>query len=213
MKGRKWGFQADSKVTSCAWTKLLLDNSSENQEFDDPLLRQATGSGIFHMPAHRDPQGVCEEFLREIYLHTTEHLKIKIGREIFDITPMDCWLTLPATWSDRAKAATKSAAEKAGFGSRAFDRLYTITEPEAAALATLKQYEAGKGLYPIKVSYSLPIFLLSVCIHLAFSLMRRQAGDNILVCDCGGGTVDITTYAVFTTDPLQFEELCEGIGM
>lgn len=35
----------------------------------------------------------------------------------------------------------------------------------------------------------------------------------MLVCDCGGGTVDITTYVVFTTKPLQFEELCEGIGM
>jgi hypothetical protein len=124
---------------------------------------------------------VSEDFLREIYLHTIEHLKIKIGREIFDITPMDCWLTLPATWSDRAKAATTSAAEQAGFGSRAFDRLYTITEPEAAALVTLKEYEAGKGLYPIKVSYSpnIPFLCLYISCILTYAPPGRRQYNGL----------------------------------
>lgn len=39
-----------------------------------------------------------------------------------------------------------------------------------------------------------------------------QEKENVLVCDCGGGTVDITTYSIFTTKPLQFEELCVGAG-
>ncbi|KAF8848716.1 Hsp70 family protein-like protein [Acephala macrosclerotiorum] len=190
LEGIKWGFQANTKVMSCAWTKLLLDRGSDGQEHDDPMLRQATGSGIFHLPKHRDAEGVCEDFLREVYEHVTQHIGMKIGQGLFDVTPMDCWLTIPATWSDRAKASTKDAAKRAGFGSRKAlgDCLSTIMEPEAAALAALKRYEAGESINPIK------------------------AGENVLVCDCGGGTVDITTYVVFTTDPLQFEELCEGIG-
>lgn len=35
----------------------------------------------------------------------------------------------------------------------------------------------------------------------------------VLVCDCGGGTVDITTYRIQTTSPaLRFEELAVGQG-
>jgi hypothetical protein len=79
---------------------------------------------------------------------------MKIGQGLFDATPMDCWLTLLATWSDRAKAATKDAAERAGFGSRKAlgDRLFTIMEPEAAALTALKRYEVGESINPINVS-------------------------------------------------------------
>lgn len=41
-----------------------------------------------------------------------------------------------------------------------------------------------------------------------------QAGENILVCDAGGGTVDITTYTIVETTPsLVFDEICVGIGM
>jgi hypothetical protein len=40
-----------------------------------------------------------------------------------------------------------------------------------------------------------------------------QVGDGVLVCDCGGGTVDITTYTIIHTKPmLEFEELLVGVG-
>lgn len=33
------------------------------------------------------------------------------------------------------------------------------------------------------------------------------------MCDCGGGTVDITTYSIEETEPrLEFEEICVGGG-
>lgn len=35
-----------------------------------------------------------------------------------------------------------------------------------------------------------------------------------MVCDCGGGTVDITSYTIEKLEPLpSFEEICVGIGM
>ncbi|KOS38019.1 hypothetical protein ACN38_g11178 [Penicillium nordicum] len=37
-------------------------------------------------------------------------------------------------------------------------------------------------------------------------------GDCLVVCDAGGGTVDIITYRVKETDPLRFEEATEGTG-
>jgi len=33
------------------------------------------------------------------------------------------------------------------------------------------------------------------------------------VCDCGGGTVDITTYNIVDVSPrLEFDEICVGVG-
>ncbi|KAK4861131.1 hypothetical protein LT330_004047 [Penicillium expansum] len=37
-------------------------------------------------------------------------------------------------------------------------------------------------------------------------------GDCLVVCDAGGGTVDIITYRVKQTDPLRFEEATKGTG-
>lgn len=93
---------------------------------------------------------------------------------------------MSAIWSDAAKAATRSAAHEAGFGSRPGDEIFMVPEPEAAAIATLK-YLAGDE--------------------------QVQPGDGILVCDCGGGMVDITTYTIINTQPmLDFEELLVGDG-
>lgn len=37
--------------------------------------------------------------------------------------------------------------------------------------------------------------------------------ENILICDCGGGTVDITTYVITQVSPcLTFDELHIGAG-
>ena len=45
-------------------------------------------------------------------------------------------------------------------------------------------------------------------------LTASQSGpQNVLICDCGGGTVDIVTYKVALKDGrLQFEELLVGAG-
>ncbi|KAB8303126.1 hypothetical protein EYC80_004577 [Monilinia laxa] len=85
----------------------------------------------------------------------------------FDNTPMECWVTLPAVWSEEAKFATLKAAKYAGFGKRAGDEIYTIAE----------------------------------------------AKENISMCDCGGSTIDITTYTIVQVQPyLTFDELFVGVG-
>ena len=48
-------------------------------------------------------------------------------------------------------------------------------------------------------------------------LTRWQHGDNVLVVDAGGGTIDISSYAVTNNRPLQVEELfqpkCEPVHL
>lgn len=65
-----------------------------------------------------------------------------------------------------------------------------IREPEAAAVATISYLTQGGSEQQIKV------------------------GDSILICDCGGGTVDISTYRISAVKPkLTFKELLVGTGM
>lgn len=124
------------------------------------------------LPPFRDAAGVCEDYLREIYTYVSAKLREQMTDLTFANTPIQCWVTLPAVWSEEAKCATLKAAKNAGFGMRKGDEIFTIAEPEAAAIATLKEYSKLGAMNPI------------LC------------NENILICDCGGGTIDITTYKI-----------------
>ncbi|KAF5877191.1 putative hsp70 family protein [Botrytis fragariae] len=189
LKSDQWGFDVDPKQTSCSWTKLLLDKSSIFGEDDDIISKTVIDEGMMHLPSHRNCNGVCEDFLHALYVEFAGYAERTLGTDVFKMSPIDCWITLPAIWSDEAKHATLNAARKAGFATNPMDQVHTIVEPEAAAIATLKELAAPGTLNAV------------------------QRGDNVLICDCGGGTVDITTYTVTSVAPkLTFEELCIGTG-
>ena len=61
-------------------------------------------------------------------------------------------------------------------------KISLISEPEAAAVYTLKAIQPN---------------------HL-------RAGDNFIVCDAGGGTVDLISYEIEQTSPLRIQESVEG---
>ena len=152
-----WGFEVHPKLTSYSWTKLLLDNNATVGEHDNPAFSEVTGSGILQLPPFRDAAGVCEDFLHEVYTHVSKKLCEVLTPITFENTPMECWIALPAIWSDEAKDATLASAKKAGFGNRAGDEVFTIAEPEAAAIATLKKLAAPDALDPIEVSQHIDI--------------------------------------------------------
>ncbi|KAM3505005.1 hypothetical protein MY11210_008142 [Beauveria gryllotalpidicola] len=184
----RWGGDVKDNMMSCMWTKLLLDTSEETEEYDDPSLQEAAGSVLFHVPPGMSAQQVCQDFLAQIYRHVMKVLKAQYPAHL-DMTPIEFYFTMPAIWTDSAQAATKAAAGGAGFGSRSLDTMHMITEPKAAAIAALKE-ELAPG-----------------------SPNEAKVGDNILILDCGGGTVDITTYTITQTYPITaFDEICEGSG-
>jgi molecular chaperone DnaK (HSP70) len=122
------------------------------------------------------------DYLTKIYEHTMETLTRRYGETFMSSTKVDFVLTVPAVWSDAAKNATLQAAEKAGMGHR--HELKLISEPEAAAVYTLKTIQPS-GL---------------------------KIGDNFVVCDAGGGTVDLIAYKVTQLHPLRVEESAVGTG-
>lgn len=151
IQSNKWGFEVNPRLISYSWTKLLLDKNAATGEYDDPALSRMAGSGMLRLPRFRDAAGVCEDFLREVYLYVSRKLRQQMTDFTFETTPMECWITLPAIWSDEAKDATLAAAKNAGFGNRAGDEVFTIAEPEAAAISTLKSFSRPTALNAIKV--------------------------------------------------------------
>ncbi|OJJ02097.1 hypothetical protein ASPVEDRAFT_887752 [Aspergillus versicolor CBS 583.65] len=183
----RWGYQVEPGMMSYSWTKLLLDRGTPLTSYD-AALEGAAAIGMFRLPEDKDAVQVASDFLSGVYEHILTTIAKQITEEALRVTPLEFWFTVPAIWSDEAKHSTLEAARRAGFGSMRAniqDTICLIPEPEAAAIAALRR-----------------------------SLIRRiQPDDGVLVCDCGGGTVDITTYLVKQVQPtLKFEELCTGIG-
>ena len=83
-----------------------------------------------------------------------------------------------------AQSKTRSCAERAGMGSGT--TLHIISEPEAAAIYSLDAMDPH-GL---------------------------EVGDTFVVCDAGGGTVDLITYTVSALKPiLRLTEASIGSGL
>lgn len=184
-----WGYEVEAGSKSYSWTKLLLDAKALRSSDDDPNLPAAISSGLLALPPGKQAVDVVADYLTKIHNHIIGAIHEKFGgSDIFDLTPIEYWLTVPAIWSDEAKFATRQAALRAGFGKRDIDEVNLISEPEAAAILALK-----------------------ASIDRTDDLVKVNCG--VLVCDCGGGTVDITSYRVVRTQPrLVLSESSAGRG-
>ncbi|MFE1441748.1 Hsp70 family protein [Streptomyces sp. NPDC058739] len=87
-------------------------------------------------------------------------------------------ITVPAIWKDAEKRAMRDAAEAAGLPADE-ERLLLVSEPEAAAVYCA--LTSGTLLGPARPEGRLDVW---------------TAGSRFMVVDCGGGTVDITSYQI-----------------
>ncbi|KAG2233575.1 hypothetical protein INT48_009362 [Thamnidium elegans] len=131
---------------------------------------------------------VIADYLRMFHAHVcAELLKGFAGN--YDQSKFRYCLTVPAMWSDRAKAAMREAAIRAGLVSRSDppERLTLISEPEAAALYCEKKSEQ-------------------------FNLSH---GQRFMICDAGGGTVDLIVFEIDENGPSKkrtLKEVTNGHG-
>ena len=183
--GPRWGYQVEPGMTAYSWTKLLLDQHTPLTDFDDRALNKASGVGIMMLPEGKTAIDVVADYLAEVYRHIMKTIGKQISEEALRVTPIEFWFTIPAIWSDQAQAATREAAERAGFSNveRRQDRIYMVSEPEAAAITALEKYTRSNVEGSVRVRFY-PILTSGLVID-----CFPQRGDGVLVCDCGGGTV------------------------
>jgi len=191
----KWGFQFRPEESRLRCIKLFLDRSQKLPFYVSPLETAAQLKTY-----NKTVADAVADYLAQIHNHTTDALTRRYGETFMRSTAVEWVLTCPAVWSDAAKNATLQAAEKAGMGAR--DKILMITEPEAAAVYTLKTMQPN---------------------HL-------HVGDNFVVCDAGGGTVEwvlcaqrkrsymlanmssLIAYKITSLKPLRVEESAVGTG-
>lgn len=104
--------------------------------------------------------------------------------DIFKNSNVTVMLTVPAMWSDAAKENTFQAAELAGICDEG-RVIKFITEPEAAAIAEL-QIRIAKG--------------------------QLEQSDCVIICDAGGGTVDLVSYQVRKVNPIELDQVVVADG-
>jgi molecular chaperone DnaK (HSP70) len=169
-----WGYQVTPAMNSYAWFKLRLDDSSKMTDFDDLTvgkMSNSQGKGLLELPRGKSVEDVCADFLSCVHDHFMARLTKTYGSAMLTATPMEFWLTVPAIWSDKAKAVTRSAARRAGFCSRAGDEMFLISEPEAAAAASISKMTGSGVDNQLKVGdggkYSISV-LSPCCVELIF---------------------------------------------
>jgi molecular chaperone DnaK (HSP70) len=142
----------DSTLLKCF--KLHL---SDNQEYGE-LPPLTVGSETI------DPIRPIADYLQRFHQYVMEELRKGFANN-YDPERFRYCLTVPAIWSDMAKASMREAAIRSGIISRddPVERLILISEPEAAALYCEKRSESW----------------------------NLQHGDKFMIVDAGGGTVDL----------------------
>lgn len=144
---KPWGYKLQPGMKPCAWMKYHLDKAGHPSPYDDPKLNQEIRDGLFSAPNGKRVEEILIDYLKEILKYTVKWLKEEYQEEILDVTTIKFWLTKPAKWGDEAQIkllrAVKAAAREAGFyGIREEDEFGLISEPEAAAFATLADEES-----------------------------------------------------------------------
>ncbi|KAJ4249431.1 hypothetical protein NW762_012286 [Fusarium torreyae] len=111
-----------------------------------------------------------------------------VGNRMLKISRVHVVVTLPAIWPHYVRGRMTEALKHAGLLGISRDgetTLSFISEPEAAALTCLEENSDRPDV---------------------------GVGDHFIVCDAGGGTVDIITYKVEKLNPLIVSESIEGDG-
>ncbi|PPR00589.1 hypothetical protein CVT26_009864 [Gymnopilus dilepis] len=167
-----WGLEAKNAspvpgTTRCEWFKLFL----EPHALRDP---NAIDRRLPAIPEGKRPVDLIIDFLGCLWEYAKDQITKEIGA-VADLNTADVWLTVPAAWDARGCDIMREAAITAGLVASSHagdtnwrDRLRIITEPEAAAVH---------------------------CAQLT-DLHHLKPSQNFIVCDAGGGTVDLAVYKI-----------------
>ncbi|CAO2655886.1 Nn.00g046890.m01.CDS01 [Neocucurbitaria sp. VM-36] len=176
------------------WGSLIPPNAQRHMW--TKLLLDARQMGVLskisrEVPTDKQPVEIIADFLRQVRSHLIKNLDQKYGQTLWKTLPVTLVVTVPAVWSDVAKDRTLEAVRNAGFNKHELPQLketLIATEPESAAVYTMKTLRGTTQDDQFAI------------------------GDGFIVCDMGGGTVDLISYRVAGLDPTVIEEATVGNG-
>lgn len=135
-QGLTWGSLIPPNVPRHMWTKLQLDSHEGGQM---AKIKHEVSAASGHTP--KEAIEVVADFLAQVKTHLIKNLDQSYGPVLWRTLPITLVVTVPAVWSDLAKARTLEAVDRAGFNARDMSQLcntVVVTEPESAAIYTIK---------------------------------------------------------------------------
>ncbi|KAG8215222.1 hypothetical protein J3R82DRAFT_8765 [Butyriboletus roseoflavus] len=187
-----WGLEAKNASSMpgtlrCEWFKLFLEpRALRDESAIDPRLPQ--------IPPGKTAMNLIVDFLTCLWEYAKEEITREIGA-VADLNAADVVVTCPAAWDAKGCDLMRAAAIEAGLVQSARagdihwrDRLRIITEPEAAAVH---------------------------CARLT-DLHKLRTSQNFMICDAGGGTVDLACYKITgqvgQNGNIEIAEMCARSG-
>jgi molecular chaperone DnaK (HSP70) len=186
LKGTQWGSLIPPNVSRHMWTKLQLDCTQTGEAAKVLEEQQKAAQRLDEQPVD-----IVADFLRHVREHLIKTLDEEYHREVWSTLPITLVVTVPAVWSDAAKGRTLQAVNQASFNNACFlalNQTLLATEPEAAAIYTIKTLRGTT------------------------QNQRLAIDDGFVICDMGGGTVDLVSYRVAQLQPTVVEEATIGTG-
>ncbi|KAI0532864.1 hypothetical protein GGR58DRAFT_148013 [Xylaria digitata] len=180
-----WGSLVEPDCDPVRWFKLLL----VHEEDLDPDLKSSEfihKARKFLAEEGKTAVNLVADYLCALWDHTLETIKRAVGEALLKALRFNVVITVPAIWKEYARGYMEQAARDAGILNERLagdTTLKFVPEPEAAGLSTLSD------------------------------VTRKVSKDDVFViCDAGGGTVDLITYKVSNAKPIAIEEAVEGKG-
>jgi hypothetical protein len=181
----QWGFyaKANRNMLPIRWFKVLLDEEHMQKGLEGDVIVRTTKEYLTN--ARKSAEDVIADYLGLVWKFTIGEIQKHHTADVKTAFKFRIVITIPAIWNPEAVEKTKRAISKAGLPGNAL--VQAVEEPAAAAIATLNQMMRAEP----------------DCV---------QQGDCYLVCDAGGGTVDLISYEVHSVDPLQIEPIVKADG-
>jgi len=175
--GYKWGPEVRQLEKRQEWFKLGIEGLKYAASSTVDMSRKYPSTLEEAPHYNKKAKDIAIDFLTSVRKHVIKELAVRYTETTLNTLRQEWIITVPAIWSPTAKNTTKEIALAAGMGKS--DTLQITTEPEAAATFTLRSLDP----HDVKIN------------------------DNVVICDAGGGTVDLVSYRVKKLNPhLEVEE-------
>ncbi|KAI1204680.1 actin-like ATPase domain-containing protein, partial [Annulohypoxylon truncatum] len=180
-----WGYEVPSDADPVSWFKLLLlrdEDIDEDLRQSDYYIRAKSKL----KELDKDPTDLVADYLRALWQHTLNTVRKSRSKAVIAALMFHVVITVPAIWKDYARTNMQEAVAKAGIldhRSAGPTTLSFVPEPEAAGLITLLELDG-----------------------------MLKTDDVYVICDAGGGTVDLISYRIGNLDPIELHEAVAGTG-
>ncbi|KAM0411797.1 hypothetical protein ACHAPD_010018 [Fusarium lateritium] len=186
-KDPSWGYMTRFGDGILRWFKLLLVNERDLPANVRDCEHLKTARELMQK-LNKAPVQVFSDYLRYLWEYSRERIEASEEKGWANIYHIHFVVTLPAIWPHYVRSRMLEAMKIAGLFEVAKEGNTTygfISEPEAAALTCLRE-NVGR--------------------------CTPEVGDQFIVCDAGGGTVDIITYKIEKFTPFVVSESVKGDG-